>query len=554
MKVKIAILPILATLSFWAASCSLKEHMPYESRDTFYRDENACRAMVNGCYGPLNTIFNYKFLMVTEFTSDTWYSNSSNLDCVLSVTPSKPEFGATVWRQGYIGVARCNEAVHFICNSALPDSVKCPLQAEARVMRALYYYTLTCMFDGVPFYLDYVEGIAKMDSLRYLPRTDASEIRELLYDDLARNALPYFTEANGLKGRECDVFQNRSGYALSLMLMAKFAIWNKEWARCLEPLQALEDLYGEFNSQNYPLEQTAWRYKNIAESIFEIQHSYEINGAKVYGNCAAWMSPVHSGDGWYDGVYMPHIGMNIHGVAAPRTNQRFAGMLSTGTGMNENAKTLNSIFGPLPLTYDYLDPSINRYRVKIDLDALASGMKNGKKLDRRGWLNFGLGNLETGETFEIVSRTGRVWGGPKFWCPDMYYAYDDNNYRVFRYADAVLMMAECWCELKDSDKAMGYLNLVRDRAGAEPIRGFTSYDDLMLEIRNERARELTGEFQRKFDLVRWGIWYEQTYATTDNSTLKNNMRPCHRYYPIPDTQCALTGYILDNPEYKATEL
>ena len=70
----------------------------------------------------------------------------------------------------------------------------------------------------------------------------------------------------------------------------------------------------------------------------------------------------------------------------------------------------------------------------------------------------------------------------------------------------------------------------------------------------ERARELGGEFQRKFDLVRWGIWYDQTYAYTNNATLKGKMRPCHRYYPIPDAQCALSGYVLTNDEYLADGL
>ena len=94
------------------------------------------------------------------------------------------------------------------------------------------------------------------------------------------------------------------------------------------------------------------------------------------------------------------------------------------------------------------------------------------------------------------------------------------------------------------------MNKIRRRAGVPEITAFSGYEDLMLQIRNERARELAGEFQRKFDLVRWGVWFEQTYSNTENTKMKANMRRCHEYYPIPDVQCALSGYILDNPEYR----
>ena len=115
----------------------------------------------------------------------------------------------------------------------------------------------------------------------------------------------------------------------------------------------------------------------------------------------------------------------------------------------------------------------------------------------------------------------------------------------------------------DFDQALHYLNLVRARAGIENITTVSGKEELMLNIRNERARELAGELHRKFDLVRWGIWYEQTLNNTDYNSenypskptpLASNIRPCHRYYPIPDTQCALSGYILDNPEYKESGL
>ena len=113
---------------------------------------------------------------------------------------------------------------------------------------------------------------------------------------------------------------------------------------------------------------------------------------------------------------------------------------------------------------------------------------------------------------------------------------------------AILMMAECYAETEDSDEAVRYLNMVRERAGTTAYV-FKNKDALLEEIQKERGRELLGEFQRKFDLVRWGIWYQMTYEYTNYPTLKDNMLPCHEYYPIPDKEVVYSGGALDNKAY-----
>ena len=144
----------------------------------------------------------------------------------------------------------------------------------------------------------------------------------------------------------------------------------------------------------------------------------------------------------------------------------------------------------------------------------------------------------------------RSWPGPKFWCYGMINTSDSNNYPIFRYADAVLMLAECYNAVGESDKAIAHLNAVKTRAGAAPYGTFTTAERLLDEIQMERGRELLGEFQRKFDLVRWGIWFKRTYEFSDYPALKANIRPCHEYYPIPDTEVALSEGALDNQAYE----
>lgn len=156
-----------------------------------------------------------------------------------------------------------------------------------------------------------------------------------------------------------------------------------------------------------------------------------------------------------------------------------------------------------------------------------------------------------GQMFNTMKNTTTTaFLGPKFWCPDMQSNHDHNNYKIFRYADVLLMIAEAHCMLQDDmDAALKYLNMTKIRAGIRLYDKHT-WKRIREEIMAERGRELFGEFQRKFDLVRWGTWYERTESETRSVALKTNILPCHRYYPIPAVQVAYSGYALDNKEYE----
>lgn len=539
-----------AALMFSAAACSLMEEpTSFVNKHNFYKTADQCYAALNVCYAHFNNIYVANYMLATEGCTDLWYSESSAGDASLDISPSKPQVGAQVWEQSYRGIKNCNEAIANIERSQLDESVKGPLAAEGRVIRAMYYYILTSMFDGVPFYTCMVDSYQVQDSIRYLPRTPADTIRMTLYRDLRDNAIPHFTEENGLKVRGGEARNNRSGYAHGLMLMAKFAMWAQEWEMALAPLDSLEKLYGALTEERYPLEKTQWRYKNTEESIFEIQHEYSRDGIRYYSSVAPLMMPKYDRTAdLFDGVYFENFTKTLPGWNGLKTNNHFAVFRPKSGLKEEEDPNQKSLFSPLPMTYDTENVTENRYMTKLDLDALETGLtKDGRKIDRRIAYVLGLGNLSTGDTFTITRKYGIAWAGPKFWCPDIENTYDSNNYRIFRYSDAVLMKAETLAQLNDPS-CVNYLNQVRARAGVDDYE-FVGYPEFLQFLRDERARELGGEFMRKFDLVRWGIWYDETKKYIKGGKDKL-VQPFHRYYPIPDKQCALSGYVLDNPEYK----
>ena len=532
---------IFAAMIVSAAACSLKEEpTSFVNKHNFYKTPLQCQASLNRCYAHLNNIFVANFMIAIEGCTDLWNSQSSSGDSSFEVSPSKPQVGAVIWEKGYQGVMDCNEAIACIETAPIDENLKRPLVAEGRVLRAMYYYILTSMFGGVPYYTCMVDSYQVQDSIRVLERTPADTIRTRLYNDLRDNAIPYFTKENGLKVRGGDAKNNRSGYAHGLMLMAKFAMWNacsqdkdapkdpaytREWfEKALVPLDSLENLYGDFTESRYPLEKTQWRYKNTAESIFEIQHAYSKDGVQYFRDVAAIMQPMHEEGTRYDGAELK----KNYG------NYRWDGLKTNDYYLQ--------CFSPLPVTADN----------KLDAEAWKKGQNAaGTKFDKRIEYVLGLGNFETGSTFTSYTNDKDCWAGSKFWCPDMERNYDFNNYRIFRYADAVLMKAEALANLGDWT-CKKYLLKVRERAGvAERTPEFTDFSKFLEYIRAERARELGGEFMRKFDLVRWGIWHDSVIEHWDKlEKMTNEPLPCYRYYPIPDTQCALSRYKLRNPEYE----
>lgn len=76
-------------------------------------------------------------------------------------------------------------------------------------------------------------------------------------------------------------------------------------------------------------------------------------------------------------------------------------------------------------------------------------------------------------------------------------------YIYLRYADILLMEAECQNELGHPELAEEPLNKVRNRAGLASVSG-KNESQMRTIIRTERRRELGFEFHRFFDLMRWG--------------------------------------------------
>jgi hypothetical protein len=125
---------------------------------------------------------------------------------------------------------------------------------------------------------------------------------------------------------------------------------------------------------------------------------------------------------------------------------------------------------------------------------------------------------------------------------------EDQNVRVMRYAEVLLMNAEAANETGDPTTALADLELVRARArgGNNAILPkVTTTDQIALRtaIWHERQVELAMEFDRYFDVIRQGRALE-VFGTKGWKANKNEV------WPIPQNELDLSaGTLVQNPGY-----
>ena len=547
MKKTIAI----ALLIFGAMSCSLKEKITsYTEGDKYYRSVEQIKTGLNACYSPLKLIYtNMGFWEMCECATDLMYLNIDNqIDAVCDIAPARPGAASLVWQRGYQGVSRTNSMIFYtdraVSEGYINENEAAPLYAEAAVLRSFYRYILTSTFGDVPFYTERVTEENRTKIVK-LPRMSATEIRSFCIEELRK-------ELSAMPARRTydSGTDYRVGRALGLMLGGRLCLWNKDWDGALEFFGQLETIYGDLSQ--YPLSDVPFSVKYSRESIWEVPNIYEANGLQIVGTLASWTTPLRAQNIVSDEFAQEDIISDIYyGIGIPE--------------LGSHAMTYTSV-RPTPFLCQNLLPYLS--------DDLRSGeYSNGAKTARGGsgnlawrWLGYDpddagrtgekqvmfFGSKNADGTWSRMNQSSTPWLGNKFWCPDMRSTRDANNYKIFRYAGAVLGLAEANLMKGDVASSLHYLNMVRSRAGLSDLSLADvggNADLLMEEIRRECAKELLGEYNRKFDLVRWGIWYERTRQYNTGSLISQNVRPCNRYWPIPADQVAASGGVLTNKEY-----
>lgn len=124
------------------------------------------------------------------------------------------------------------------------------------------------------------------------------------------------------------------------------------------------------------------------------------------------------------------------------------------------------------------------------------------------------------------------------------------NIRILRLSEMYLIAAEAANELGQSADALQYLERVRARArgnNADVLPEITTTDQMELRdaIHHERRVELAVEWDRFYDLVRWGTAREVLHAAG-----KTGYQDRHALLPLPQAEIDKSnGILIQNPNY-----
>lgn len=311
------------------------------------------------------------------------------------------------------------------------------------------------------------------------PRSPASDIYQLIIADLQDAESLLLDKADSENGRA------NKGAAIALLGKTYLFMGNKSAA-----LTEFNKIYGQYGLEDNYFDNFTEEGEHGSESIFEVEFNDDL------GDGAKWDSQV------------------------------------SGAGLNE-VTFRGQEYGLLNWFNVYpSDDLLNEYEAgdsRYQDNFYSSGDTYAE-----GASTIGTGDL-------LVDGIQTIAGWKKY---QNYYkdASEDQasgiNAKVIRYADVLLMMAECTYE-NNPGTAIGYINEVRQRpsVGLTPISGLTG-TALFDAIVHERKVELAGEQTRFPDMVRWGI-AGQELAGTGFTAGKNEL------FPIPDAEIS-TNEAIDN--------
>ncbi len=383
----------------------------------------------------------------------------------------------------------------FTANLAIEQLVKANADpakiAEAKVLRAFFYYLLIDDFGNVPFYTDNTLTVDK------IPQASRTEVYNFIVTELTAN-VDKLSPTRG--GTYYGRFNKWAGYALLAKVYLNAGVYTgtPKWAECIAACNKVAEggfaLHAGAADASHPL---GFKYYELFgdvcpddETILAIYTKADVVGRNIFTIRSL---------GGTDGTRILGYGAWNGSVVPKDYLQKFD---------DNDIRKRQFRFGPNP----YGPQPSGFINYSIDITSLD---------------NPGAAPNEGARDQKFFPVTPSSSGGAS------------NDFPIYRYADILLMKAECLLRSGgDVTLAANLVTQVRQRAGLTALPGIPTLDN----IYDERGFELSWEGHRRQDMIRFGKFLQAhgLAPAADNHFL---------LFPIPTAALNTNPLLTQNPGY-----
>ena len=515
---KYLFIPMLAMMMMVPMSCDSdlldQNNTNTVSTGNFWANANDVSLAVNGMYHPITNTFFWGRIVHTGAMLRSDIFNVRPFGPNTAMSTFQGEAGAArwsteIWQEPYKTIFRANNIIENANSENVTDATELNgYLGQAYFMRAFSYWYLVNLYGNVPL----VTRVAQEEADFFPSQSGIAAVWSQIEADLAEaeSKLPAAWTGDNI---------GRPTKGAAAGLLGKSLLYQGKWAAAESALGRVisSGLYSLLPSGQY-MDNFTEANENNSESVYELQ---------FLGQAAfAW------------GVDIPGTGNmgNFHiDYAPPAKSPDLSHYINPWVKdlFEANGETIRR---DATLAYDY--PGSTGYGgVDFATDFTADiDFANGDGVEpifSRKYAGMEIGKRED------VDFLGTNVG---------------NNWRIIRYADVLLMMAEAQNEQGNTGAAETLLNQVRSRAMVAEKTGL-SQGDMRQAIIDERVLELSGESHRFFDLVRWGLADDYMGATSLHGTNPKSLSGGtfqtnkHEYVWIPQSEIDANANLQQNPGY-----
>ncbi len=406
----------------------------------------------------------------------------------------------------YQGISRANQVLKFVPDIDMDANIKARILAEAHFLRGLYYFHLVNFYGKVALATEATDGNL------YVPQSSEEEGWKQVMDDFTAAAavLPATYTGN-------DIGRATKGAALAFL--GKAYLFNHKFTEAAQNFKAVIDLgvYSLVPSYKSNFLDGAAN-ENNKESVFEVQFSREAGGVDL-----GWGGTPASGWG--------------------KTSARGITFAPRSFGWTDVQPT-RSVYD------EFLQEKTVDGKIDLRMEATMFYNKPGGLTMYKTTFQdrYGANAADLNDLFcaKYENYDGTV--------ADEFDWRSGINERIMRYADVLLMNAECMNEANNRADAAKYVQMVRTRANMpnrEAEFALLTQDAFRDQLAHERLVEFCLEGHRFDDIRRWG-WLSNP---TKLALLKSrdpefgSYQPGREYYPIPQNEIDNNPGFVQNPTY-----